>query len=97
MGLVLGDLEELQGVAKMIPFETLGPKHGIRECNGNRRIVGAHESPLGYRLVLDLVEGGQAALGLPFEEFDPAVEAFLAAETAGRLVGFDVGYATELI
>ena len=34
---------------------------------------------------------------IPFEEFDPAVETLLAGEATGGLVGFDVGYATELI
>jgi len=97
VGLVLRDLEELQGVAEVIPFEPFSPKDGIRESDGNRRVVGAYENPLGRRLVFDFVESGQAAGGLPFQKFDPAVETLLAGEASGGLVGFHVGYATELI
>jgi hypothetical protein len=96
VGLVLGNVEELQGIPEMVALQPLGPQNGIGECNGDRRVVGAYESAFGGRLIFDFVQGGQATVGLPFEEFDPTVEALLAAE-APRLVGFDVGYATELI
>jgi hypothetical protein len=97
MGVMLGDLEEIDRLSEGISAQTGLPEHRIGKGYREGGALGPQGKALGLGLPFDFIKGAKLPVGIPLQEFDPAVEALaLRQNRSPYLLGdLKVGDVTE--